>query len=120
MPANNITSSPSGAGPQSQQWNKGPLLFGACATPEFTLIDDGPTAYYAAFVGCISGREECCPFQTRGVAPSITSRPCFPEPLNSRDAFMEHCPSDYHKVHGHCCPRQVSLTLLVVRERSAD
>jgi hypothetical protein len=42
----------------------GDLLTGSCATPEFTLLP-GPQStivYYAAFVGCVNNKPDCCPF----------------------------------------------------------
>lgn len=54
----------------------GDLLRGYCTTPFFTLIP-GPTAdLYIGVVGCVNGKDDCCPFSvasTHATTPAETT-----------------------------------------------
>lgn len=103
---------------ESRYRSLGALLTGECASAAYTLLDDGPTMYYAPFVGCVNNRPGCCPFtpvtmttaRTRRVLKAeatqttTPSKSAFPRPENEKDATMDGCASDYHSMLGGCCP----------------
>lgn len=104
---------------------------GYCATPLFTVIP-GPTAdIYVGVVGCVNGKDDCCPFavaSTHGVADSSTTaisatitlggvstaasttlanigqNQAFPTADSPQAAILDHCPDDYQTVVNYCCP----------------
>jgi hypothetical protein len=50
----------------------GDLLRGYCTTPFFTLIP-GPTAdFYIGVVGCVNGKDDCCPFSVAASTDGTT------------------------------------------------
>ncbi|KAF4634084.1 hypothetical protein G7Y89_g4025 [Cudoniella acicularis] len=56
------TSSTSTHTPLPQYTGSGDLLVGYCTTPYFTVIP-GPTAdFYIGVIGCVNGKDDCCPF----------------------------------------------------------
>lgn len=82
----------------------GNLLTSTCAQAEYTPVDAGSSLYYVLFIGCTNQKPDCCPF-----ALGPTTGIIYPQPLNNKIAFLEHCPSDYHSVSGGgCCPRSVA------------
>jgi hypothetical protein len=50
--------------PPLPSFTGGDLLRNYCATPEFTLLygPQSTVVYYAAFVGCVNDKPDCCPF----------------------------------------------------------
>jgi len=51
----------------------GDLLRGYCTTPFFTLIP-GPTAdLYIGVVGCVNGKDDCCPFSVASTHATTTA-----------------------------------------------
>ena len=78
----------------------GTLLSAHCATAQYTLIDNGPTALYVPFMGCMNSQPECCPF-----TPASSSQGVYPRPHDAKDAVVRRCPPDYYSVSGSCCPR---------------
>ncbi|KAK3380118.1 hypothetical protein B0T24DRAFT_183327 [Lasiosphaeria ovina] len=98
----------------------GNLLSRHCATAQYTLIDDGATALYAPFIGCVKDKQDCCPFTPRTTTESATSKTtvfvaaknpdgvwgsAYPQPRDAKDAVMDHCAADYYSISGSCCPR---------------
>jgi len=104
----------------------GDLLREYCLTPEYTLLD-GPTAYWAPVVGCVSNKPDCCPFPipvmsstatvTGSVPPAVTivapgsdasatptTDGVFPSAISPDQATLERCPDDYTSVSNGCCP----------------
>lgn len=103
---------------------QGTLLQGYCVTPDFVLID-GPTAYWAPVVGCVSDKTDCCPYpvsQTTAMTVTIvmtttvnigpggvtqipyTGIQAYPIPASNNEATLERCPDDYQTVSSGCCP----------------
>ncbi|KAK3904962.1 hypothetical protein C8A05DRAFT_31267, partial [Staphylotrichum tortipilum] len=93
----------------------GTLLTSHCATAQYTLIDYGATATYAAFIGCIDSQPDCCPFtpvsgqdDTLSItpAPGIPVNPprVYPRPKDAAEAIVNSCPKDFYSTSGSCCP----------------
>lgn len=93
-----------------------PLLVGQCASAEYTLVDGGPTAYYAPFIGCHNNRQGCCPFKPisteHAVVTAAVPQRAYPHPLDAQDATLDACPLDYYSISGSCCPRYVRVPWL--------
>ncbi|KAL2135874.1 hypothetical protein VTI74DRAFT_6473 [Chaetomium olivicolor] len=90
----------------------GIILSGHCATPQYTLIDYGPTASYVPFIGCMGSRPECCPFipsHTPDVAGGISTPRAYPQATRQSEARMSSCPADYSSISTFCCPTSFSL-----------
>ncbi|KAF2191438.1 hypothetical protein K469DRAFT_746771 [Zopfia rhizophila CBS 207.26] len=110
------------------KWSgSGNLLQGYCATPEYTILD-GPTAYWAPVIGCVGGKNDCCPFDvvptSQGATATVTVpqtvtiqvpvsgatlQPTggsggFPVALSPAQATLDKCPDDYHSIGEGCCP----------------
>ncbi len=94
----------------------GTLLTSHCATAQYTLIDYGATATYAAFIGCIDSQPDCCPFtpvSDQNDAVSITPAPgipvspprVYPRPKDAAEAIVNSCHKDFYSTFGSCCPR---------------
>ncbi|KAK0627716.1 hypothetical protein B0T14DRAFT_142386 [Immersiella caudata] len=82
-----------------------------CATAAYSLIDSEPTAYHAPFVGCISGKEDCCPFIPKATANAGTLAGEYSpfqtasgarNPQENRGKGV--CAGDYTLISGQCCP----------------
>ena len=103
-------------------------------TPLFTLIP-GPTLdLYIGVVGCVDGKDDCCPFSVAStptpttstatvtsqlistvtvsfggasgtqIPASTTSSQAFPLAVNTNQATLTRCPDDYQTVSDGCCP----------------
>ncbi|KAF2500079.1 hypothetical protein BU16DRAFT_613884 [Lophium mytilinum] len=97
----------------------GNVLKGYCATPDYTLIDGGPTAYWAPVLGCVGDKTDCCAFS----AAAMTAAPTVQQTMQARQAGgasvgfpiprsggaeLDTCPDDYTSVGNGCCPSQYS------------
>ncbi|KAH8678591.1 hypothetical protein BGZ60DRAFT_561624 [Tricladium varicosporioides] len=122
--------------PLPQYTGSGGLLRGYCATPLFTVIP-GPTAdIYVGVVGCVNGKDDCCPFavtsthaptdsSTTAISTTITlggvstatsttlanigQNQAFPTASSPQAATLDHCPDDYQTVINYCCPSNYQL-----------
>lgn len=83
------------------------MLTDLCATAHYTLVDEGPTAYYAPFIGCIDSQPDCCPFKPK--TPVDRANGSYPQPEDPSEAVMQRCPVDYYSVSGSCCPKYVCV-----------
>lgn len=98
-----VTSSPDGSVAVTHEPGAS-LLTETCATPEYTLLNLGPSAVYAPFVGCVNTRQDCCPFQPQSLV-EIGFNDVYPETSDSEQAVLERCPADYYSISASCCPR---------------
>ncbi|KAF2814040.1 uncharacterized protein BDZ99DRAFT_567734 [Mytilinidion resinicola] len=103
--------------PIPQYTGSGNVLKGYCATPDYTLIDGGPTAYWAPVLGCVGDKTDCCAFSVASMTAASTLQSTlqakqvggasvgFPIP-RSDGAELDTCPDDYTSVGNGCCPSQ--------------
>ncbi|KAK0639748.1 hypothetical protein B0T16DRAFT_463392 [Cercophora newfieldiana] len=101
--------------PTSTFTGSGKLLEQAnCKSTSFSLVSADNIIMYAAFVGCMADRPECCPWSV-SLDGSSTATPHegnrvaggpgrFPIPANGVQALLSRCPDDYYSVSGQCCP----------------
>lgn len=102
-----------------------------CKSTSFSLVSADNIIIYAAIVGCMADRPECCPWSvsvegssTRTAAeaarvagldgsPTSTSTEGnrvaggagrFPVPASGVQGLLSQCPDDYYSVSGQCCP----------------
>lgn len=95
------------------------LTQGDCASTSYTLVSAGDVVYYAAFIGCMADRPECCPWSVALDNPIATGgggihegnrvaggAGRLPIPANGVQALLAKCPDDYYSVssQGMCCP----------------
>lgn len=105
-PITQPTSTFAGSGKLLQQAN--------CKSTSFSLVSADNIIMYAAFVGCVADRPECCPWSVSiDGSPSATPHEGnrvaggpghFPIPANGVQALLSRCPDDYYSVSGQCCP----------------
>jgi hypothetical protein len=113
--------------PLSQTWTGGTttLLAGYCQTPALSLCHGTTTAYWAAVLGCVDEKPDCCPYgavnfvspgatevvYTTTFAASIgpagqTILPSNVVPSVATAApSLSQCPGDYYQISGGCCPK---------------
>ena len=121
-----VSSLPTTTYPTQPVWTgTGPLLVGYCASPEYTLVNAGPTVWWAPVVGCHDDKPECCPSSltdtavstfTSFVASTASTITVTIEPSSQglspsqfggsggETAALDKCPADYQLVSGGCCP----------------
>jgi hypothetical protein len=70
-----VSNSSSSTYPGIPTYTGGDLLRNYCVTPEFTLLP-GPQStivIYAAFIGCVNDKPDCCPFVVSAGTPRTTT-----------------------------------------------
>ncbi|KAK0622751.1 hypothetical protein B0T14DRAFT_514405 [Immersiella caudata] len=86
-----------------------------CKSTSFSLVSADNIIMYAAVVGCMADRPQCCPWSVSvdgsptGGAPQQGNRVAggpgrFPIPASGVQAYLDRCPDDYYSVSGQCCP----------------
>lgn len=112
----------------------GKLLNEYCNSQHYILLD-GPTPYWAPFVGCNQDKADCCPYQVAsstdsgngavptvtvvktitvnvgpgGVTSAYTGINAYPAAATVAQGTLARCPDDYVSVSGGCCPSYVQL-----------
>ncbi|KAK4450855.1 hypothetical protein QBC34DRAFT_348380 [Podospora aff. communis PSN243] len=85
-----------------------------CKSTSFSLVSADNIIMYAAVVGCMADRPQCCPWSV-SLDGSPTGVPHegnrvaggpgrFPIPASGVQAYLDRCPDDYYSVSGQCCP----------------
>ncbi|KAK5659527.1 hypothetical protein OQA88_729 [Cercophora sp. LCS_1] len=105
------------AQPTSTFDGEGSLLAqSTCKSASYTLVEAGDVVYYAAVIGCMGDRPECCPWSVSvegSGGPTTASfegnrvaggAGRFPVPASGLHAVLARCPDDYYSVSGQCCP----------------